>query len=381
MHSATTVLAASIVGPSSYSFAMEEIRYGVIGTGMMGIEHIENLSAVDGATVTAVSDPDATSLANGAKTVGNGVATFSDHRDLIDANVCDAVVLVSPNYTHHAVLSDLLASDLHVLTEKPMCISTEECLDVVAAAQGRSALTWVGLEYRYMPPVSRLVDEVHSGTVGNVHMVSIREHRFPFLTKVGDWNRFTRNTGGTLVEKCCHYFDLMNLITGQRPVSVMASGGQNVNHLDEVYDGEQSDILDNAYVIVEYPNNVRAMLDLCMFAEATRNQEELSVVGDAGKVEALIPQNTLRIGHRGEHFINDVIEEPISNDNIKVPGLHHGSSYLEHVDFADAIRNNTAPKVDVIDGLWSVAIGEAAHRSIAEHRPISLAEILPPEFL
>ena len=105
------------------------------------------------------------------------------------------------------------------------------------------------------------------------------------------------------------------------------------------------------------------------------------MVGDAGKVEALIPQNTLRIGHRGEHFINDVIEEPISNDNIKVPGLHHGSSYLEHVDFADAIRNNTAPKVDVIDGLWSVAIGEAAHRSIAEHRPISLAEILPPEFL
>ena len=128
--------------------------------------------------------------------------------------------------------------------------------------------------------------------MGNVHMVSIREHRFPFLNKVGDWNRFTRNTGGTLVEKCCHYFDLMNLITGQRPVSVMASGGQNVNHLDEFYDGERSDILDNAYVIVEYPNNVRAMLDLCMFAEATRNQEELSVVGDAGKVEALIPQNS-----------------------------------------------------------------------------------------
>ena len=76
--------------------------------------------------------------------------------------MCDAVVLVSPNYTHHAVLGDLLASDLHVLTEKPMCISTEECLDVVAAAQARTALTWVGLEYRYMPPVSRLVDEVQA---------------------------------------------------------------------------------------------------------------------------------------------------------------------------------------------------------------------------
>jgi len=232
-----------------------------------------------------------------------------------------------------------------------------------------------------MPPVTRLVEEVHGGAVGAVQMVSIREHRFPFLTKVGDWNRFTRNTGGTLVEKCCHYFDLMNLIVGQRPVSVMASGGQNVNHLDEYYDGERSDILDNAFVIVEYPDNVRAMLDLCMFAEATRNQEQLSVVGDTGKVEALIPDQTVRIGRRGEHTIGSVEEHRISNDAIKVEGYHHGSSYLEHVDFADAIRNNTAPKVDVIDGLWSVAIGEAAHRSIDERRPVDLAEFIPAEFL
>ena len=360
---------------------MDEIRYGVIGTGMMGIEHIENLAAVDGAVVTAVSDPNPDSLANGAKAVGDGVQTFTDHRDLIEADVCDAVVLVSPNFTHHAILADLLATDLHVLTEKPMCITTAESVDVVKAAQAREALTWVGLEYRYMPPVTRLVEEVHGGAVGNVQMVSIREHRFPFLVKVGDWNRFTRNTGGTLVEKCCHYFDLMNLIIGKRPVSVMASGGQNVNHLDEYYDGERSDILDNAYVIVEYPDNVRAMLDLCMFAEATHNQEELSVVGDIGKVESLIPENTLRIGRRNEHSIGNVDHHSVSNDAIKVAGLHHGSSYLEHVDFAEAIRNNTAPKVDVIDGLWSVAIGEAAHRSIDERRPVDLAELIPAEFL
>jgi len=360
---------------------MNEIRYGVIGTGMMGIEHIENLAAIDGAVVTAVSDPDSGSLANGARSAGGSVTAFSDHRELIDADICDAVVLVSPNHTHHAMLQDLLASELHVLTEKPMCISTGECLDIVAAAQARNALTWVGLEYRYMPAVSRLVSEVHAGTIGDVQMVSIREHRFPFLKKVGDWNRFTRNTGGTLVEKCCHYFDLMNLITGQRPVAVMASGGQNVNHLDEFYDGERSDILDNAYVIVEYPGNVRAMLDLCMFAEATRNQEELSVVGDSGKAEALIPQHVLRIGRRGEHSIGNIDEQAISNDQIKVTGFHHGSSYLEHVDFADAIRNGTPPKVNVFDGLWSVAIGEASQRSIDERRPVDLSELIPAELL
>ena len=356
---------------------MDEIRYGVIGTGMMGIEHIENLLAVDGTTITAIADPDPQSRDSGAAACPNPVEVFTDHHALIKSGLCDAVVLVSPNYTHHSVLQDLLATDLHVLTEKPMCITTAESLDVVEAAQARDAITWVGLEYRYMPPVARLVEEVHGGAVGDVQMVAIREHRFPFLTKVGDWNRFSRNTGGTLVEKCCHYFDLMNLIIGQRPLSVYASGGQNVNHLDEFYDGERSDILDNAYVIIEYPNNVRAMLDLCMFAEATRNQEELSVVGNAGKVEALIPQNVIRVGTRGTHYIGAVADQPISDDRIKVEGYHHGSSYLEHVDFADAIRTGSAPKVTVIDGLWSVAIGEAAHKSIAERRPVGLDEVLP----
>jgi predicted dehydrogenase len=358
---------------------MDTIRYGIIGTGMMGVEHIENIVAIEGASITAICDPDERSRAKGAAAAGNDVLVFEDQRALIDAGVCDAVVLVAPNYTHHRLLLDLMETDLHVLTEKPMCITTSECIDVARAARERSAITWVGLEYRYMPPVSRLVTEVHSGAVGTVHMVAIREHRFPFLTKVGDWNRFSANTGGTLVEKCCHYFDLMNLIVGARPVSVMASGGQNVNHLDEYYDGRRSDILDNAYVVVEYPNNVRAMLDLCMFAEATRNQEELSVVGDKGKVEALIPQDIIRIGRRGEHFIGTVEEHPVTDERVKVAGLHHGSSYLEHLDFAAAIRNRTEPKVTVVDGLWSVAMGEAAHRSIDLRRPVELAELLPGE--
>ena len=59
----------------------------------------------------------------------------------------------------------------------------------------------------------------------------------------------------------------------------MASGAQDVNHLDEFYDGERADILDNAYVIVEFANTMRAMLDLSMFAEVGRNEQEIAVVG------------------------------------------------------------------------------------------------------
>ena len=109
-----------------------------------------------------------------------------------------------------------------------------------------------------MPPIARLIDEVAAGAVGIPKMISIREHRFPFLEKVGDWNRFSENTGGTLVEKCCHFFDLMVQIMPGRPVRVMASGAQDVNHLDEVYDGRVPDILDNAFVIVDFDDGARA---------------------------------------------------------------------------------------------------------------------------
>jgi predicted dehydrogenase len=234
---------------------------------------------------------------------------------------------------------------------------------------------WMGLEYRFMPPTQRILAEVRAGTVGEVQMVAIREHRFPFLMKVGDWNRFNRNTGGTLVEKCCHFFDLMNLLVDDRPVRVMASGAQDVNHLDERYNGETPDIIDNAFVIVEYQRGARAMLDLCMFAEASRNEQEISVVGHLGKVEALVSEGIIRIGRRSDGYGN-VHTEPVADSDIRHVGMHHGASYLEHVAMRDAIISGSEPAVTLRDGLASVALGVAAHRSIDEGRFVELDEVL-----
>ena len=354
------------------------MRYGIIGSGMMGLEHLRNLQMLEGAQVTAVADPHpasrdwATFLAAEA---GDDLVTFESHDDLVAAGVCDAVVIATPNMTHAAVLDDLLPTDLHILVEKPLCTTLADCRRVVAASEGRDALVWVGLEYRYMPPVARLIREVHGGAVGRVRMVAIREHRFPFLPKVGDWNRFSRNTGGTLVEKCCHFFDLMNHITGATPVRVLASGAQDVNHLDEVYDGEVPDILDNAFVIVDYDDGTRALLDLCMFAEASEHQEELSVVGDRGKVEAFLPSSEVRIGARDAGRAG-VVSEIVHDERVAYEGFHHGSSYLEHLDFLAAIRRGAAPDVGPAEGLLSVAVGVAAHRSIDEGRAVDLAEVL-----
>lgn len=356
---------------------MDTVRYGIVGTGMMGVEHIQNLAHIDGVVVAAVCDPDPSSLEI-ARALVPGVTVFEDHRQLAESGLCDAVVVASPNMTHVDVLVDLLPTDLHLLIEKPLCATVEECYTVLDLAEGRDAVTWVGLEYRYKPAIARLIAEVSGGAVGRPRMIAIREHRFPFLDKVDNWNRFSRNTGGTLVEKCCHFFDLMCHIMPGSPVSVMASGGQDVNHLDEVYDGEVPDILDNAFVIVDFDDGARGMLDLCMFAEATHNQEELSVVGELGKVEAFVPESVVRIGRRGTHDVGGVDTHDVDNPAVTYAGLHGGSSFVEHLRFRAAVLSGRPPDVTLADGLLSVAIGAAAHRSIAEHRRVDLAEFLRP---
>ena len=360
----------------------DEIRYGVIGTGMMGIEHINNLLQLPGARVTAVADPHEASRAWAQLAVGldTPLATFESHHELLASGLCDAVVIATPNFTHHEVLLDVLRTPHHVMVEKPLCTTVPHCLEAIEVATSTSErwpdrVVWMGLEYRYMPPTAAVLHEVRGGAVGTVQMVAIREHRFPFLPKVGNWNRFNRNTGGTLVEKCCHFFDLMNLLVGTTPVRVMASGAQDANHLDERYDGETPDILDNAYVIVEYEGGARAVLDLCMFAEATKNEQEISVVGPLGKVEAMVSEGIVRIGRRADGM-GQYSERPVHDPAVLHTGMHHGASYLEHVDFADAIRTGVAASVTLHDGLMSVAIGVAAHRSIAERRPVTIHEVL-----
>ena len=285
----------------------------------------------------------------------------------------DALVIASPNHTHAALLADVFATDLHVLVEKPLCTTIDDCHALLDASARHRGLVWVGLEYRFVPTVARLVELVHGGAVGRLRMVAIREHRFPFLVKVGNWNRFARNTGGTLVEKCCHFFDLMVLLTRQRPLRVYASGAQDVNHLDERYDGEIPDILDNAFAIVDYRGGIRAMLDLCMFAENSPHEVEITATGDAGKLQAFEPNHELvlskRDGSPRQHRRFE-LESGLQN-----AGAHHGSTYREHLAFQAAIRAGKPPAVNAEDGALAVAVGAAAEMSIQQRRPIDLSEL------
>lgn len=356
------------------------VRYGLVGSGMMGVEHIHNLAVTPGAVVTALADPVERSLGWARKALGDQadkVTAFADGAELAKSGLVDAVIVASPNYTHRKVLEPLFDAGLPILCEKPLATTLEDARWVVERASRSEAPFWTAMEYRYMPPAAEFIAQIHAGRVGALRMLSIREHRFPFLKKVADWNRFSRNTGGTMVEKCCHFFDLMRLITKSEAVRVYCSGAMDVNHVDERYDGERPDIIDNSYTTVDFANGVRALLDLSMFADGAENQEEITAVGDKARLDVLIPTGDIVYSPRvGFQNPKQVERRNIDVDAtaLKV-GSHHGSTFYEHQRFIAAVRGEGPVEVTARDGLMAVAIGTAAEISAREKRVVEMSEL------
>ncbi|MGI9402650.1 MAG: Gfo/Idh/MocA family protein [Rhizobiaceae bacterium] len=362
------------------------INYGIIGCGMMGGEHIRNIKLLDGARVTALTDPIAENMDEAVQIAGNDCRTFDSIGQLLKSGSCDALVIASPNHTHHEILRELSGCGLPILAEKPLCITLDQCRSVSEVFGKNNAPVWVAMEYRYIAPVTKLISALRDGEAGILRMLSIREYRYPFLEKFGDWNRFSEKSGGTMVEKCCHFFDLMRLIIKSEPVRIYASGGMDVNHVDEVYDGSRPDILDNAYVIVDFANGVRALIELCMFAESAPWQERVTAIGDAASIEARVPgparfsasgeerHAELEIAYREDQRVD--VQTVEVDHSILAAGDHHGSTFFQHQRFIDMVRNGGKPAVSLQDGMLAVAMGQAAEESVMTGEAIDFQEFL-----
>ena len=362
---------------------METVHYGVIGCGMMGCEHIRNINLLPQGRVSVVYDP-VPELAQRAATMAGGAHVAASLDDLLAHDPLDAVVIVSPNDLHVPQLRQIAATrPLPILCEKPIFTKAEERAELATLFADYPQPVWVAMEYRYMPPVAALITQAAQAT-GGITMLSLREHRFPFLHKIGDWNRFNARTGGTLVEKCCHFFDLMRVILQAEPVRVMASAGQALNHREESYEGQVPDIWDHGYVIVDFDSGAKAMLELCMFAEGSRYQEEISAVGPKGKIEALVPGP----GRFWPSLLGDppvpqlilsprapkgqiVAEIPV-DPALLAAGDHNGATFYQHQRFNAVVCGEGAVEVTLEDGAKAVAMGLAAQESAAMGQAVLL---------
>ena len=369
---------------------MKKLTYAIIGTGMMGQEHLRNLALVRSLNhldlqVNVLVDPDDSMRKSAhalATELGNDQVQAYDSIDAAPLQEVDAFVIVSPNFTHHETITRLMATGKAILAEKPLCTTLAQCDDILTRLEDYPAPFWVAMEYRYMPPTARFLERLRSDEIGTLRMLSIKEHRYPFLEKVDDWNRFSENTGGTLVEKCCHHFDLMRLITTSEPLRIYASGAIDVNHRDERYAGRTPDIIDNALVIVDFENGVRASLELCMFAEGAEPQEQITAIGDRGKLDAYIPGPDRFWPDAGERHAKVVFsprdQSAPQTDVVAVDaalaaaGDHHGSTYYQHVRFAQTLMSNAPVEVTAADGAIAVMMGAAAQESIRTGQAVDI---------
>ena len=323
-------------------------RFNVIGTGVNGQEHIRVTHLEGRATIHGVYDPNPRSVAGAQATHAKyapdapPLVEYDSLETACSDPAADGLIISTPNYTHRDVVTAAARSGKPILLEKPIATTIRDAHAITQMAEAYPAVFQIGLQYRYKAMYSEAIYEALTRrTLGEIKLIGMQEHRIPFLDKVNQWNKFARFSGDTLVEKCCHYFDLLNLFAQSRPATVYASGSMAVNFKDFEYSGAKSDILDNALVIVTYANGVRASFNLCMFAPLL--YEELVICGDEGRLKAWEQQDFLA-GGEGEAHLEILGGEgkPSRKMEPRYPALiersgHNGATYYEHVQFIDRL--------------------------------------------
>ena len=361
-----------------------KLGYAVIGTGMMGREHIRAVHQLNQARIVGVFDTNTQSVEKALKaSAGTEQERPKVYKTIAEINQdaeIDAVLICTPNFTHREIFDAVKISGKAVLLEKPMATTLEDAFYLATASLSYPAPIQLGMQYRYKSQYQLALNSLAKGELGDVKMVSLSEYRPAFLPKVDEWNKFSRYSGGTLVEKCCHYFDLMNRIANSQPIRVYASGGKAINFKDFTFDGQAADIDDHALVIVDYENGVKGQFTLNMFSEEL--YEALVVSGDKGTLRA--EEEASFKSRRGsvsrikvevkDHDAYDGIDCTFPQD-IELGG-HYGSTLFEHDRFSARVNGTRGDGASCTEGLWAIITAWMAQESIKTGQVVDVRSTL-----
>lgn len=139
----------------------------------------------------------------------------------------DIVIVTSIDRTHHFYIIRALELGCDVITEKPMTTDAEKCQSIIDAVRRTGRNVRVSFNYRYAPHNTKVRELVMDGAIGDVHSVHFEWllntlHGADYFRR---WHRDKRNSGGLLVHKSTHHFDLVNFWLGTAPATVFAMGG------------------------------------------------------------------------------------------------------------------------------------------------------------
>ena len=360
----------------------------IIGAGMIGREHMRVATLLGRAKVYGLFDIHSSSMDKAEEAFrsysDSPLVRYDSLKAACSDSATDVIFICTPNFTHFEVLRTAITSGKAIFLEKPMATSLADAAEIIEMVSVYREVIQIGMQYRYKAQYTDAFHEVYAkGTLGEVKTISMSEYRPPFLDKVEQWNKFNSNSGGTLVEKCCHYFDLINLMANSRPKSVVASGGQAVNFLNFEQNGVRSDVDDHGFVIVEYENGIRTNFTLNMFCPDL--VEELVVCGEKGRLVAtesssfvagISSKAAIKIEVQAATKTQPNISADITYPSIVEESGHHGATYFEHEALMDQLDGQETDSATPLQGLWAMVVASAAQESISSGTVINIKQFI-----
>jgi predicted dehydrogenase len=375
--------------------AGEPIRFGVVGTGSRGGDHLRTLARLPEAKVVAVCDDYPPHLEKGqALAGGKAVGAHLDYRELVARADVDAITIASPIHTHADVAIAALQAGKHVLCEKSMSHTIEQGQAMVEAVRKSGKRFQVGLQRRYTGFYRRAHGMVDAELIGKVYHATLQWHRNeswrrPVPKPHGDWTAerlekhlnhrlYWATSGGLMAELGSHQVDVVNWMLGEVPIAVMGVGG-----IDFWKDGRE--VWDNVNVIFEYPSGCKATFTSIQTNALDGATEKL--LGDKGTIllggkalmfrertaavaEPLAGADAVDVdGKKAFDFTSGATQtsgkaDEAKGEQIQTPQMWHDGTYMQFVEFLKCIQSGEQPFCGVAEGYHDSVCVVLANRAM-----------------
>ncbi|MFB0563131.1 MAG: DUF362 domain-containing protein [Candidatus Lokiarchaeia archaeon] len=329
---------------------VKEVGIGVIGTGKIAeLLHFPGYTKIENVRLEAAADPNEERLLEIKKKFGVQ-EVYNDYHDLLANKNIDAVSVCTPPELHKTITIEALEHGKHVLCEKPLATSVDDCHAVKEALNGTKKFVMPAFNYRFTPSV-RLANEIISrGKLGDLEEIKVL-----FKSDQRTWKsvtpfRFKEKTG-VISDLGPHSIDMLRFLCGE------IEKVQKVNTIAERYG-----VYDNADLTFTMENGASANIELSWFGDSIIPSFPWEITGKKASLKLDILRSPFSVKLRrkgGKRDTRYSVESPLVDlvSKIRSVVMRTHVSYDAEIDyFVQCVANNTPPQVTVDDGARCVEV-------------------------
>ncbi len=189
------------------------VKFAIVGWGHIGKRHATHILENKSATLVAICDIDAKERAIAQQ---QGIAAYSTIEELLSNTQIDVVCICTPNYLHkdHAIAA--LRANCHVVVEKPMALSTEECTAMIQVAEEKNKKIFAVKQNRYNEPVAIVKELIERNELGKIVLLQVNcfWNRNDYYYAQSSWRGKKALDGGCLFTQFSHFIDILYYLNG-----------------------------------------------------------------------------------------------------------------------------------------------------------------------